>query len=394
MNLMPVAQAQERILSLAAPLPQEDAPIAECAGRWLASDVSALRSQPWADLSAMDGYAVRAADLPGPWRVIGESAAGGAYPPAIGAGEAVRIFTGAPLPPNGDCVVVQEDVRRDSDVATLTGDGPPSAGKHIRPAGSDFRAGQVLLAAGDLIGPAALSLAVLAGHGRLPVRRRPRIAIISTGDELVAAGAPVPPGKLPSSNAIMLRALLSTLPCDVIDMGIVGDELPALTEAFTAASKADVVVTTGGASVGDHDLVRPAFAAAGGTLDFWKIAMRPGKPLIAGTNGDSVLLGLPGNPVAAFVTGMLFLMPLVRHLAGASSPFPEARTAHLGEGMPPVTVRDDYVRGRREGDTVWPLPVQDSAATRMLAMADCLILRPANGWPVPAGESVTIIPLR
>jgi molybdopterin molybdotransferase len=394
MSLMPVAQAQQRILSLAARLPEEDVAIAACTGRWLARDLIALRSQPWADLSAMDGYAVRAADLPGPWRVIGESAAGGASPPAIGAGEAVRIFTGAPLPPNGDCVVVQEDMRRNGDIATLTGDGPPSAGKHVRPAGSDFPDGQLLLAAGDLLGPAALSLAVLAGHGTLPVRRRPRIAIMSTGDELVPPGAPVPPGKLPSSNAVMLRAMLSSLPCDVDDMGIVGDDLPALTAAFTAASKADVIVTTGGASVGDHDLVRPAFEAAGGTLDFWKIAMRPGKPLIAGTNGACTFLGLPGNPVSAFVTGTLFLLPLLRHLSGSPSPLPVARTAHLGEDMPPVTVRDDYVRGRSEGDTVWPLPVQDSAATRMLALADCLILRPANGWPAPAGETVTIIPLR
>jgi len=153
------------------------------------------------------------------------------------------------------------------------------------------------------------------------------------------------------------------------------------------------VVTTGGASVGDHDLVRPAFEAAGGTLDFWRIAMRPGKPLIAGTNGACVFLGLPGNPVSAFVTGTLFLLPLVRHLSGSARPLPLARTARLGEDMPPVTVRDDYVRGRSEGDQVWPLPFQDSAATRMLAMADCLILRPANGWPAPAGEPVTIIPI-
>ena len=328
MSLLPVAEAQARLFALARPLPAESVAVGAAVGRWLADDVAALRDQPWTDLSAMDGYAVRAAEHPGPWRIVGESAAGSATlsPPAPG--EACRIFTGAPVPPGADSILIQENAVVDGDRLTASAD-PLPAGRHVRRHASDFACGAPLLRRGSRLGPAQIALAVLGGHGELPVGRRPRVALLSTGNELVPPGAPTPPGALPSSNAPMLAAMLAGLPCDVTDLGIIPDDLDAMVAAFESAAQADIIVSTGGASVGDHDLVRPAFAKAGGALDFWKIRMRPGKPLMAGTLGDALFLGLPGNPVSAFVTGTLFMAPLVRHLGGAANPLPPTADACL-----------------------------------------------------------------
>lgn len=392
MSLLPVAEAQARLFALAQPLPAEEAPIAACAGRWLARDVLALRNQPWADLSAMDGYAVRAAEWPGPWRVAGESAAGGAIPAPLAPGEACRIFTGAPLPAGADTILIQENATRDGD-QLLASDDPLPTGRHVRPSASDFATDDVLLTAGNALTPARIALAVLGGHGRLPVGQRPKVALISTGNELVPPGAPTPAGSLPSSNAAMLAAMLSALPCDVIDLGIVPDDLDAMTATLKQAASADIIVSTGGASVGDHDMVRPAFAQAGGTLDFWKIRMRPGKPLMAGTLDKAVFLGLPGNPVSAFVTATLFLLPLVRHRAGASAPLPHTTQARLAAPLPATGDRDDYLRAYRGEAGIVSVTSQDSAATAAMAMADCLILRPAESAAAAAGDTVTILPL-
>lgn len=392
MSLMPVAQAQQRLLALASPLPAEAVPAAQTAGRWLATDLAALRTQPWADLSAMDGYAVRAAQWPGPWHLKGHSTAGGMMPPPLGPGEACRIFTGAPLPDGADAILIQEDAAADGQTISST-DAPLPAGRHVRPAGSDFRAGQVLLTAGTRIGAAQVALAVLGGHGALSVGARPRIALLSTGNELVPPGAPVHSGQLPSSNAPMLAAMLAALPCDVIDLGIVADDLDATTAALDRARGADIIVTTGGASVGDHDLVRPAIARAGGALDFWKIRMRPGKPLMAGTLGDSIFLGLPGNPVSAFVCATLFLLPLVRHLCGSAAPLPRMAQGMLDGPLPASGERDNYFRAFHGEGGLVSVTSQDSAATLALASADCLILRPAGSPAAQAGENVTILPL-
>jgi len=396
MSLLPVAEAQARLLALARPLPIEQAAIAACTGRWLAQDVVALRDQPWADLSAMDGYAIRAAEWPGPWRIAMESTAGDALPRPLAPGQACRIFTGAPLPEGADAILIQENATVEQGQLHPQGDAL-AVGRHVRRAGSDFQAGAPLLAGGTPLGPAQIALAVLAGHGALPVRRRPRVALISTGNELVPPGAPTLPGQLPSSNAPMLAALLSALPCDLIDLGIVRDDLPAMRAAFEKGAQADIIVSTGGASVGDHDLVRPAFTAAGGTLDFWKIRMRPGKPLMAGTLAgplaDTLFLGLPGNPVSAFVTATLFLLPLVRHMAGANSPLPRTISATLAVPLPATGDRDDYLRAFRSDDGIVSVTSQDSAATAALAMADCLILRPAASPAAVRGEKVTILPL-
>ncbi|MFY9350684.1 MAG: gephyrin-like molybdotransferase Glp [Sphingobium sp.] len=392
MSLLPVAEAQARLLALAVPMPVETVPIAQAAGRWLADDLRALRDQPWADLSAMDGYAVRAADYPGPWRVTQESAAGASTLLPVCRGEACRIFTGAPLPPGADAILIQENATRVGDRLTASDD-PLPAGRHIRPAASDFATGATLLEAGAHLGPTQIALAVLAGHGALPVRRPPRVAILSTGNELVPPGAPTPPGFLPSSNAPMLAALLAALPSDVTDLGIVPDDLEAMIAALESARYADIIVTTGGASVGDHDLVRPAFAAAGGTLDFWKIRMRPGKPLMAGRLDKALFIGLPGNPVSAFVTATLFLLPLVRHLSGAAQPLPPTSEAPLAAPLPATGERDEYLRAFRTGEGIVSVTSQDSAATAAMARADCLILRPAGSPPAQAGDRVMILPL-
>lgn len=392
MSLLPVAEAQGRLLALGSPLPAEELPVSACAGRWLARNICALRDQPWSDLSAMDGYAIRAAEWPGPWRIAAESTAGGAIPAPLLPGDACRIFTGAPLPEGADTVLIQEDAMLEGATLRAQGTALP-VGRNVRPAASDFRQDSCLLTAGSLIGPAQIALAVLGGHGVLPVGGRPRIAILSTGNELVPPGAPALPGQLPSSNAPMLAAMLSALPCDVIDLGIVPDDLDAMTAALTRAADADIIVSTGGASVGDHDVVRPAFTRAGGTLDFWKIRMRPGKPLMAGTLGSAIFLGLPGNPVSAFVTATLFLLPLVRHMAGAAAPLPRTVPATLASALPATAERDDYLRAFRSEAGIVSVTSQDSAATASMAMADCLILRPARSPAAAAGDQVMVIPL-
>ncbi|MGW8203408.1 molybdopterin molybdotransferase MoeA [Sphingomonas bisphenolicum] len=392
MSLLPVAEAQARLFALAPRLATETVPITAAVGRWLAQDLAALRNQPWTDLSAMDGYAVRSAEAPGPWRVTGESAAGTTNLPLLPPGEASRIFTGAPLPPGADAILIQENAARDGDRLTASAD-PLPAGRHVRTVASDFAQDAPLLEAGSRLGPAQIALAVLGGHGAVPVGGRPTVALLSTGNELVPPGAPTPPGFLPSSNAPMLAALLAALRCDVIDLGIVPDDLDAMAAALDRARTADIIVSTGGASVGDHDLVRPAFIKAGGALDFWKINMRPGKPLMAGRIGDTLFLGLPGNPVSAFVTATLFLLPLVRHLGGARDPLPPMSDAPLASPLPATGDRDDYLRAWRGQDGIVSVTSQDSAATAAMAKADCLILRPAGSPAAAPGDRVVILPL-
>ncbi|MBB6122632.1 molybdopterin molybdotransferase MoeA [Sphingobium subterraneum] len=393
MSLLPVADAQARLLDMAKALPVEQASLTEAAGRWLAADLVALRDQPWADLSAMDGYAIRFDDMPGPWTLTGESAAGALTPPAVAGGSAVRIFTGAPVPAGADTVIVQEDVAADGATIRLTGDGPAARARHIRSRGSDFHAGATILTAGTRINAGQIALAALAGHAAVPVPVRPRIALLSTGSELAPVGEPPRKGMLPASNAPMLAALLRQLPCFVTNLGIIPDDLAATRDAMEAACGFDIIVTTGGASVGDHDLVRPALEAAGGRIDFWKIRMRPGKPLISGTLGDGLFLGLPGNPVSAFVTARLFLVPLVRHLCGCPEPLPRFTPMPLAAALPAVGGRDDFLRARVVDGAVAPLAQQDSAAVLSLARADALIHRPAGSHPAAAGEPVEVLRL-
>ncbi|HEY9578700.1 MAG TPA: gephyrin-like molybdotransferase Glp [Rhizorhapis sp.] len=393
MSLLAVSEAQKRLFALAGTVHAEEVPLAEAFGRWLGRDVKALRDQPWASLSAMDGYAIRHADLPGPWSVTGESAAGGEGAPKVNAREAVRIFTGAAMPKGADCVLIQEDAESRNGTLILTGSGPDRPGKHVRAQGSDFIKGTLLLRKGSVIRAPQVALAALGGHAVLPAHRKIKVALFSTGNELIAPGQHGRPGDLPASNGVMLRAMFAGLPVEVEDLGIVPDDLTAQTEAFRRASTADIIVTTGGASVGDHDLVKPAFEMAGGTVDFWRIALRPGKPLMAGRNGQALFLGLPGNPVSAFVTALLFVLPLVRHMSGASDPLPPLRRAILTQEMPPVAGRTQYLRGIFDNGEVAPLPNQDSAAMLSFASANALIVRPANSASLAIGDAVEFIPL-
>ncbi|MCM8730365.1 molybdopterin molybdotransferase MoeA [Hephaestia sp. GCM10023244] len=392
--LLPIDAAQARLFALAPPIATEHVALRDAAGRWAAESVHARRTQPAADLSAMDGYALRFADLPGPFRLIGESAAGHPFAGQVGAGETVRISTGAALPGGSDTVLVQEEARREGDAIHLDGDGPAFCGRNVRVRGLDFNTGDLLFAAGARITPARLALAATAGLATLPVRRPIRVATLATGDELVPPGTPVTGSQLPESNALMLAALFAGLPIDLAGLGIVPDNLDALTRAFASCSTtADLIVTTGGASVGDHDLIRPALIAAGGSVDYWRIALRPGKPMLAGRLGDAVVLALPGNPVSAFVTALLFVRPMIAALAGAADPLPVTAAAILGDDLPANGDRTDYLRAEQREGRVHTATIQDSSMLATLARANCLVVRAPHAPPAQAGDMVQILPL-
>jgi molybdopterin molybdotransferase len=385
--MIELAEAQARLFALRAPVAVEDVPLVDAVGRWAAEDVIARRTQPARDLSAMDGYAICPADA-SEWRVIGESAAGRGFTGALKPDEAVRIFTGAVVPDGAETVLIQENAVRDGDYVRLS-DAAAKAGQHIRRAGGDFAAGAVLIKAGEAMTAARIGLAAMGGHATVSVRRRVRVAIISTGDELVAPGEQCADDQIPSSNAPMLVAMLAGLPVEVDDRGVVRDDLAALTAAFGACAGADIIITIGGASVGDHDLVRPALDAAGASIDFWKIAMRPGKPVMAGTLGQAMVLGLPGNPVSAFVTAFLLLKPLVAHLCGASDPLPERIEAKLGASLPANGGRLDHIRGILSGSVAAPTGLNDSSMLASLSASNILIIRDINAPYASVGDSAT-----
>jgi molybdopterin molybdotransferase len=385
-GLLAVEEAQARLLALRPPLAPETIAFSEALGLYLSQDIAAERDQPAAALSAMDGYAIRFDDLPGPWRISGEVAAGAAPSAPLGAGEAVRIFTGAMLPEGADTVLIQENAAADGATLTLTGDAP-ARGQHIRPRASDFAASDRLLAGGTRLTPGAIATAIMGGAAQIAVGARPRVAIMTTGDELVQPGRTLAPGQIPDSNGPMLAALLAREPADVgLPLHMRDDRTMISRVLKDLARRHDVIVTVGGASVGDHDHVRGALEDAGGHVDFWKIAMKPGKPLIAGRIGDALLLGLPGNPSSAFVTATLFLLPLVRHLAGARNPLPEIRHAPLAAALGPGGTRRDYLRARRDGERLMPFDGQDSGRTFPLADADALVIREIGAPAKAAGE--------
>jgi len=391
MSLLPVPDAQARVLALGRTAIAETLPIVDAIGRWAMEDVVALRTQPARPLSAMDGYAIRFDDMPGPWRVIGESAAGAAFGGTIGRGEAARIFTGAAMPTGSDCVLVQEEATRDGDRLSQSGEGPVRGG-NVRRAGLDFRTGDTLIAAGERITPARAALAAIGGHGVLAVGRRVQVAIAATGDELVPAGSPIGEDRLPETNSLMLAGLFDGLPVDRIDLGILPDRLDVLVDTFRTLD-CDLLVTTGGASVGDHDLVKPALAAAGGALDFWRIALRPGKPMLAGMLGNAAVLGLPGNPVSAYITALLFVRPLIARMAGAADPLPRTIRATLAHDLPANGPRQDYLRATQVDGTVSTAAIQDSSMLRTLARSDCLIVRAPHAPAANAGDSAEILQL-
>ena len=397
MAALTVAAALARILDRVEPLGPETVALLDAPGRVLASDVAARLTQPPFTASAMDGYAVRAADvarLPAELAVTGESAAGSGYHGALQAGEAVRILTGAPLPPGADAIVIQENADR-SGPKLVVREGSPDAA-HIRPTGGDFRVGETVLRAGELLNARSLSLAAAAGHGTLAVRRKPKVAILATGDELV------PPGELPgrdhivSSNPVGLAAMVKAFGGDPVMLGIAPDNLADTVERLQAASRADVVVTTGGASVGDHDLVRPSLESLGMTLAFWKLAMRPGKPMLYGRLGAQRVLGLPGNPVSALITARVFLVPLIAALLGRAEGGGDEVWAEVAVDLPANGVRQHYMRAsveRGEGGrvTVRPFGDQDSSLLMPLMAANALLVRPVAAPAVAKGTRVPVL---
>lgn len=394
--LMSLEEAQERLLSTISPLPIEHVDIAGALGRYLAAPLIARRTQPAANISAMDGYAVASDDLTGPWRLIGESAAGRPYTANLEHGEAIRISTGALLPPNIDAVVVQEDVQVQDTKVTLTGNPPSPSSRHVRPKGMDFSNGDILLPAGTRIGASQAALAFSAGNRYLPVHRLPSVVVIDSGDELADNPDCCAPHQVPASNGIMLAAMIGNV-CGIKAerLGPIGDTLDELTYAFRRASEADVIVTTGGASVGDHDLVRPALHSMGAKIDFWRVAIKPGKPILLATRPragrtDQLVIGLPGNPVSTYVTGILFLLPALRALLGAQACLPQSIATKLAAPLPPTGARREFLRGIWNGETVNSQALQDSSALRSLALSNVLIDRPAGSGIGQAGDIVRV----
>ena len=388
---LPLEDAQRRLLALAGPLGSETVAAELCVGRYLAADIAARRTQPAADLSAMDGYAVAGK---GPWQVVGESAAGRPFTGRLERGEALRISTGALIPAGGEAVLLQEEaIREGSGLAAAPG-GAPSP-RHIRRRGFDFAEGEVVLGAGIGVGPAQLALALTAGHGGriVEVGRLSRVTVIDSGDELAVTAEEWDDHRLPASNGAMIAAMAAPLAASVERLGPVPDRMEALTEALARAEAADVVVTTGGASVGDHDLVRPALEAWGATIDFWRVAMKPGKPILLARRGQQWILGLPGNPVSSYVTAFLFLLPLLRRLAGASECLPRALAARTSCALPAGGARLELIRARLDGGTVAPLGERDSSALRSLAAANALIERPIGAAAAATGDEVAVFPL-
>ncbi|MBX3577993.1 MAG: molybdopterin molybdotransferase MoeA [Rhizobiaceae bacterium] len=400
MSLLPVDEALARMLDGAAPKRAEMVALADAGGRVLAAPVAALRTQPPFPASAMDGYAVRAEDVaavPARLRVIGEAPAGAPFAGTVGPGDAVRIFTGAPVPEGADAVLIQENTKRDgAHVEVLES---VARGRNIRRAGLDFEHGEPLLPAGRVLDPAALSLVAAANHATVSVVERPLVAVIATGDELVAPGSNLGPGQIVASNATGVAALAREAGAEALDLGIARDERPAIAAKVrdALAAGADVIVTLGGASVGDHDLVHEVLAGEGMQLDFWKIAMRPGKPLMFGRLGATRVIGLPGNPVSSMVCSVLFLKPLLLSLAGRP-PAQTIREARLTAPMPENDTRQDYVRAaivENGGDpSVTPFVTQDSSMLKVFAEANGLIIRPPFAPPAAAGETVKVLMLR
>ena len=381
-SLLSVAEALQRVLEHAAPLPAEEVPLSEAAGLVLAYPIKARRTQPPADVSAMDGYAVRSSDVanaPVKLTVIGEVAAGRPFARAVAPGQAARIFTGGMMPDGTDTVVIQEHAERDGDSVNVERSSPK--GRHIRSQGLDFKLGDVLLSAGQRLTARDLALAAGMNHPLVPVHRRPKIALFATGDELVPPGCEPAPGQIVSSNNYALAVLARAEGAHVDDLGIVADRLDDTVAAVrrARAKGADILVTSGGASVGDYDLVQKAFTSEGMTLSFWRLALRPGRPLMHGRLGDMHVLGVPGNPVSAFVCGFLFLVPLIRRLAGRTDLAHAIDSARLGVDLPKNDERADYLRAtlsnEPQGLVATPFTVQDSSMMVSLAKADCLVIR-------------------
>ena len=402
MSLISVEEALNRVLASAHRLEPETVAIDEAHGRTLSAPLHAKRTQPPFDASAMDGYAVRGVDIAeigSALRVIGESAAGHGFQGELGAMEAVRIFTGAPVPNGADTILLQEYAKREGE--TVIVETSEVTGRHIRKTGLDFAAGAILLEAGHRLNERSLALAAAMDHGHVEVYRKPRVAILATGDELVRPGEAARHDQIVASNHLTVAALVRASGGEPIQLGIAGDSFFALERGILAAEaeRADVLVTLGGASVGDHDLVQSALTRRGMELGFWRIAMRPGKPLIHGKLGDMSILGLPGNPVSSYVCARLFLIPLIRAMQGdPNAAHDPSEPAILGCAVRQNDKRQDYLRSELVLDPdglpmVTPFDLQDSSMIRVCAEAGALVIRTPNAPAQEKGEKCRIIRL-
>ena len=397
MALLSVAEALERVTKGLTPLETERVALDRANGRVLAEDIAAALTQPPFDASAMDGYAARAEDLrtlPARLKLIGQSAAGAGFTGSVGRGEAVRIFTGAPVPDGADTIVIQEHAEEASGTVTVT----EAGGSHIRRRGQDFKQGDVLLTAGRVLGPRELMLAAAMNQAELPVRRRPRVAILATGDEVVPPGSKLAPDQIVSSVPAGIAALIGVHGGEAIALGIAKDDLQSVVTLARAGKAADILLTIGGASVGERDVVATALKSEGLELDFWKVAIRPGKPMLYGRLGSQRVLGLPGNPVSALLCAHIFLLPMLRRMLGVAEEVRPTPEAVLGEAVDANGAREHYMRANstwREDGTrvVRPLPSQDSSLVAALARADCLIVRAPHAPALPEGARVTIMDL-
>jgi molybdopterin molybdotransferase len=389
-----VAEALAKILEEARPLGRETVSVADAAGRVLAQPLIARMTQPPFDASAMDGYAVRSSDvaqLPASLKLIGESGAGHPFAGRLEAEQTVRIFTGAPMPEGADAVVIQENTIRDGATVTVR----EGRAGHVRTRGFDFREGDALLAAGTRLGPREIALAAAMGYGEIPVHTRPVVAVLSTGDELVPPGQRPGPGQIIASNHLAIAALAAQTGATPVLLGIARDTRESLREHIDRARDADVLVTIGGASVGDHDLVGPVLREHGMALAFWQIAMRPGKPLMFGRLGAQRVMGLPGNPVSSIICSRVFLVPLVRALAGLPTQDPAVRRGRLAVAIEANGPRQHYMRAtlidEARGAVIIPSRSQDSSLLAPLASANCLIVRGPHAEALPADSELDVL---
>lgn len=397
--MISVKEARTRIVAAFTPVAAETVSVADALGRVLAEDLVARVSQPPAAVSAMDGYAVRAedvAEVPVTLKLVGAAPAGGAYAGTVQTGQCVRIFTGGPVPVGADTIVIQENVTAEGERITIR-DGAPR-GRYVRPAGLDFKAGEIGLKAGRVLGVRDVGLAAAMNHPWIKVRRKPRIAILATGDEVVMPGEPIGPNQIVSSNGISLAAFVTAWGGDPIQLGVAPDSADALQRLAAGAQNADLLVTSGGVSVGEHDLVRSALGARGLAVDFWQIAMRPGKPLMFGRIGDTPVLGLPGNPVSSLVCAIIFLRGALGAMLGTDGSGHVGK-AVLGRDLPANDRRQDYLRSSLSVDAdgrpvATPFDKQDSSMLATLARAACLVVRPPNAAAARAGDVVEVIELR
>ena len=393
--MISVAEATSRILEAMLPVSTETVGVSAGWGRVLALPVTARLDQPPGDVSAMDGYAVRATD-PGPWSVVGSAPAGHPFQGTIGQNQALRLFTGSLVPTGADAIVIQEDADRDGDKLIVRE--TPVAGRHIRIRGGDFAIGETLLSPGTRLTARDIGLAAAANHPWLTVHRRPRIAVLATGDEIALPGDPVRPGGIVSSNAHALAALILAAGAEPLVLPIASDDLDAIAATADQIGGIDLLVTTGGASVGDHDLIQQGLATRGFTADFWKIAMRPGKPLIFGQLAGTPVLGLPGNPVSAFVCATLFLIPAIKRLSGEPESLLPISRGVLAVPLPANDQRADYLRSSMTSSIsgellVTPFRGQDSSHLKVLAQSDALALRAPHAPAAAAGDGIDLIRL-